>query len=471
MIEKQLEEYFESQKEKMLEDLFELIRIPSVCSNSEEGKPFGNMSAKGLEKALEISKQCGFSITNMGNYIGYADMNNSERYIDLLCHVDVVPATENWCITEPFNPVIKDGKVYGRGSADDKGPLIATLYAMKAIKDLNIPIKKNIRLVIGAAEEIGVRTELEYYYQKNSPAIYTISPDAEYPIVNIEKGSLRGELETHFEKTEQLPRIIRIKSGSTRSVIPGEAVVAIRGLDGSVFEKIVTQKEKEYGIKVCILSKTEDLIEFQVIGMATHAGAPEKGNNAVTAVIGLLCALPIAKTKGYIDLCNLYKIFPHGDWLGKTVGIARDTENSGHLHISLNYLDYSEDLLFCKFDSKLPVGCTEENTKKILFDKIIEQKIGVKKMELKPAHCVSLDSELASTLLKYYELYTGEKGYGITIDGETYVHNIENGVAFGCIMPGIDNNLHMADEFMEINMILKSAKIYARALIDLCSDK
>ena len=114
---------------------------------------------------MELAKEAGFSVTNYDNYVMAADLGPQPAELDILAHLDVVPVSDSWTVTQPFEPLVKDGKIYGRGTADDKGPAVAALYAMKAIKELGIPLKKGVRLILGTDEECG-SSDLEYYYAR-----------------------------------------------------------------------------------------------------------------------------------------------------------------------------------------------------------------------------------------------------------------------------------------------------------------
>ncbi|MBR6614953.1 MAG: M20/M25/M40 family metallo-hydrolase, partial [Lachnospiraceae bacterium] len=155
MYREQIEQYIDAHKEEMLADIIELCKIDSAKGPYEEGKPFGEGPFQALAKGLEIGEKHGFAITNYDNYVGTIDLNDKEKQLDILAHLDIVPGGEGWTVTTPFEPVIKDGKIYGRGTSDDKGPAMTALYAMKAIKELGIPVKKNVRLILGTDEECG----------------------------------------------------------------------------------------------------------------------------------------------------------------------------------------------------------------------------------------------------------------------------------------------------------------------------
>ena len=165
MRKEELRTYIENHESEMIEDLKSLIRIPSEKQAAEPGKPFGAPAAEALAQGIEILEKYGFAVTNYDNYAIAADFNQEEKGLDILAHLDVVPAGEGWQETDPFTPLIKEGKMFGRGTADDKGPAIAAIYAMRAVKELGYPLKKNVRLVLGSDEECG-SSDLEYYYKK-----------------------------------------------------------------------------------------------------------------------------------------------------------------------------------------------------------------------------------------------------------------------------------------------------------------
>ena len=169
MRKEELRTYIENHESEMIEDLKSLIRIPSEKQAAEPGKPFGAPAAEALAQGIEILEKYGFAVTNYDNYAIAADFNQEEKGLDILAHLDVVPAGEGWQETDPFTPLIKEGKMFGRGTADDKGPAIAAIYAMRAVKELGYPLKKNVRLVLGSDEECG-SSDLEYYYKKEVEA-------------------------------------------------------------------------------------------------------------------------------------------------------------------------------------------------------------------------------------------------------------------------------------------------------------
>jgi len=176
----QISAWVDAHREAFLEDVKTLCRIDSSKGAAEPGKPFGDGPYRALLAAEEMLKGYGLATKNYENYVLAADLGEGERELDILAHLDVVPGQGDWTVTEAFEPIEKDGVLYGRGVADDKGPAVAALYALRAVKELGIPLKKSVRLILGTDEESGSGC-IAHYYATEKEAPCTFSPDAEYP--------------------------------------------------------------------------------------------------------------------------------------------------------------------------------------------------------------------------------------------------------------------------------------------------
>lgn len=468
MYRKQIEEYFTTNKDKMLNDICSIIKIKSDREKAINGMPFGEGPAKALESALNLAEGMGFKTKNYENYVGTIDFNENEKGLDILAHLDVVPASDDWKVTKPFEPLIKDGKLYGRGSADDKGPAIVALYALKAIKDLNIPLRKNVRLILGTDEECGSE-DIDYYYKIEKEAPMTFSPDADFPVINIEKGRLASTFEAKFEEDAALPRILCMQSGVKANVVPDKATAKVEGFNEEEIKKYLESAQKKTKIKFTVHEGASGQLIISAKGNGAHASTPEKGNNALTGMLELLKDIPFAKSEGFNRLCEVQKLFPHGDFNGEASKVKMSDEISGKLTITLDIFEYNTKGLSGVFDCRAPICATNENLRDVLRDTMRKENIILSSDDLVEAHHVSADSDFVCTLLKCYEEYSGRQGECLAIGGGTYVHHLKKGVAFGCTMPGTDNNMHGNDEFANIDELVLSAKIFTQAIIDLCT--
>ena len=334
---------------------------------------------------------------------------------------------------------------------------------------MNIPLSKNVRLILGTDEECG-SSDIEHYYAVEKEAPMTFSPDAEFPLINIEKGRLAAEFTSEYTEDKALPRVIRVNGGVKANVVPDKASAEVEGFTLDVVSDLCKKAEEKTGVR---FSVTEDgsVITINAKGKGAHASTPENGDNAITAIIELLTSMPCAKSEGFERLCAVNKLFPHNDHIGAGCGVNMSDELSGSLSMAFTIFEYNTTSLKGTFDSRSPICANDENLTEALRKNMADVKIvlGTEESDkLNPAHHVSSDSDFVRTLLKCYEDYSGQKGECLAIGGGTYVHHLENGVAFGCSMPGTDNNMHGNDEFAVIDELMLSGKIFTQAIIDLC---
>lgn len=476
MYKEKIDSYLDSKREEMLEDLMHLVRINSQKGEAKEGMPFGEGPAKVLAEAEALMKKYGLLTKNYENYVVTGDFSEKEKELDVLAHLDVVPVTDDWTVTKPFEPKIVDGRIYGRGTADDKGPAIAVIYALRAIKELGIPMEKSVRLILGSDEECG-SGDLKYYYSIEKEAPCSFTPDADFPLINIEKGRLEANFHASFEKEPVLPGILRFESGDKANVVPQKARFLAAGLEKQAITEAAEKLEKECKVHVSVEAaectalgdKEENCVMIEVRGQAAHASTPQEGKNALTAALRMITYLPLAPSKGLDALKALEQLMPYEDTCGKTLGIYRQEEKSGATTLCFSILHYEDGALSGTFDARLPIGCTEENTKSVVAEKLSSQGIILEDEPMTMPHCVSGDSDFVKTLLGSYERYTGVKGEPLSTGGGTYVHNLERGVAFGCMTEDVDNHMHGDDEFMVIDTLVMSAKIFADAIIKICN--
>ncbi len=466
MYKNKIESYIEAHKQEMITDICTLCRINSERSSYQKGKPYGEGPSRALATALSMAESYGFSITNYDNYVGTADMNNGERQLDILAHLDVVPAGEGWTVTEPFEPLEKDGKLYGRGTADDKGPAVAALYAMRAVKELGIPLTKNVRLILGTDEECG-SSDIAHYYAEEAEAPMTFSPDGSFPVVNIEKGRLPGHFTAEFTPSEALPRVLSVKGGTKINVVPGKAFAVIEGLDDDLVRETGEKVTAETGVVFEIAGKDHTL-EITAEGAGAHASTPAEGKNAIAALLLLLDRLPFAECAQTKKIHSLTELFPCGDTGGKALGVAMTDDLSGALTVAFSLIEMDDESLDASFDSRCPICGNDANVVEPIRAKLAAHGMTLENKNMTPPHHVDGNSDFVKTLLNAYEMYTGCEGYCEYTGGGTYVHDLKNGVAFGAAMPGTDNRMHGADEFAVIDELVASAKIFAQVIVDLC---
>ena len=208
----------ENWKDEIIQKTCEIIKIPSVHEESNQPEiPFGKQTKNALEYMLNLGKELGFRTKNIDNYCGYIEFGEGEEMLGIIGHLDVVPAEDGWKY-EPFGGTIDNGNIYGRGAIDDKGPVMATLYAMKAVME-QCTVNKRVRLILGLNEERDWKC-IEYYKKHEESPIVGFSPDADFPCIYAEKGLLTTYLEQKISSNEKI-RITNIDCNANAiNVVP-----------------------------------------------------------------------------------------------------------------------------------------------------------------------------------------------------------------------------------------------------------
>lgn len=456
--------YIDLQRDDFLKDLKSLVDIRSVREAPLEGMPFGEGPARALKEAIRISASHGFDTINFENYAGEITYGK-DPVLMLLAHLDVVDEGDFWTY-EPYNMKIVDGKAFGRGTTDDKGAMLCCLYAMKAARELFGEPKKGVRLVMGCGEETGSE-DMDYYFSKREKLPYTLSPDADYPLINLEKGRF-APIFTKTAGNDGAKRVVSFTGGTTGNIVPCKASVTLSGVGADE----ISVKMKEITEKTDVdftLSEADGFVTVSALGVSAHAAHPEGGNNAQTALIAFINSLPLSENEATLSFKALEKLFPHNETDGKSAGVKMSDETSGALTLNFGVLHFTDGAFTGSLDLRCPLCANEENVKAVIEKAFSENGFSfIGSPEMIPVHYVPEDAPIIKTALKVYEEYTGFKGECLAIGGGTYVHDIEGGVAFGIEFHGTDYSIHGADEFAVIDELLLTAKMYTAIIYELC---
>lgn len=467
MYREQIEAYFRDKEALLVDYISRLVSIRSVKGDPAPGAPFGPGPAAALDEALKLCAELGFATENHQGYVGTADLGEGDTLLHILGHLDVVNEGSGWTVTQPYAPKLVDGMLYGRGTDDDKGPVVCAMLAMKAVRDLNIPLKGKVRLLMGTDEESGSE-DIAWYYSRNPYAPYTFSPDADFPLINIEKGHYHPVFTQSWEATDLTPRVTAITGSERTNVVPSAASAVVVGMAPPALSSYLTHAAQETGVSFTAQAQPDGSTVIHAAGVGGHAAEPEKANNALTALMTLLAALPLANCPSTHAVARLHALFPHGDWHGKALGVAQSDGESGKLTLAFTKMDWTETGCAAQFDSRTPLCANEENCKAVAERALGDAGFTVEG-GMTPPHHVPASSPFVSTLLDCYTAYTGAADpKPIAIGGGTYVHDIPGGVAFGCAMPGFVSNLHGPDEHACVADLLTSCKIFALAIARLC---
>lgn len=467
MYREKIEAYFEKNKQRMLDDICRVLRIDSVAHRGgEPPMPYGQGVHDALCEAEKIARELGLRVRPCDGHAITVTASDKPDELALLAHLDVVPVGKGWKYP-PFDGTIEDGKIYGRGSADDKGPAIVSLYALAAAAEINPHMSKGARVILGGAEEIG-SPDIAYYQTKEKMPPYSFSPDADYPIINIEKGHFGLTFGNEWAEEKDLPRLVELKGGTIGNAVPQEASALLEGMGEGLLADLCKKHSKQSGVQFKI-EKEGVCFRVTALGESAHASTPDLGVNAQTALVELLADMPLAESECRKNLKALARLFPHGDNHGKALGIDISDEVSGRLTLAFSMLEFTTTGFTGSFDSRVCVSGNEQNVGDVAVAAIEREGIKIpSRKPMSPPHHTPEELPFVQTLKRVYEQYTGQKGECVAIGGGTYVHSIEGGVAFGCSMPGTDNRMHGVDEFAVIDELMISAKMFTQVILDMC---
>jgi len=469
MYEQEISTYFDDPavREDLCAAVSRLVRVKSVKGEAAEGAPFGPGPRAALDEALALCAGLGFSVKDYDHYVGLCDLNDKETQLHILGHLDVVGEGTGWD-TDPYTCVERDGMLYGRGVSDDKGPVCAALFAMKCVKDLGLPVSKNVRLVMGTDEESG-SADIAYYYAHEPYAPQSFTPDAGFPLINIEKGQYHPDFGASWPAVTVQPRVSLLSGGFRTNVVPPEARCEILGLRAGDVTPFCGAVEGKTGATLTVTDMVGG-VRVHCAGRNAHAASPDEGINAISALLELLSALPLADCDSTRAVKGMAALFPFGDTRGEGLGIAQSDAESGALTCNLALMSLSETGFSAKIDCRVPECATKENCAEACEKTLAAHGIRVTgDGKMTPCHKVAGDSDLVKTLLRCYTTFTGETDpKPVAIGGGTYVHDIPGGVAFGCEFPGFDPKMHSANERAKVDDLLKAAKIFALAIAELC---
>ena len=417
------------------------VAINSIYDEKTVSKkmPFGKGVDEALEYVAKLGERYGFEVDRCDGYATELTIGEGDKMIGIFGHADVVPVSGEWKFG-PFNPTIKNGKMYGRGTSDDKGPAIAAIYAAKALKDAGLVRGYKIRIVIGGDEERGSGCLEHYFHVLKKPyPTYGFTPDSDFPLIYGEKGII------NFYPTWKinLPHVKSIKAGVVSNAVCDKAEVELD--NASVFSEFLASKNVAHTINKNVVTVT---------GVTCHGSVPEMGDNAALKLfrnLGEFLNVDLLKNLG--EKLNessgkLFNGFAETKLLGKTtycVGLASYEKGVLKLTVNFRYPEGVDAKKFIKnfdvnFEAKSEVG---EESPSLLYDP---------------------ECELVKTLLKAYRRQTLDFHKPLTTGGGTYAKHSKNTIAFGAVFPGRNTHMHEPNEFIVIRELVKASEVYARAI-------
>ena len=431
----------------MLDVLKRFILIPSVYDEKTKTKdmPFGKDVNDALTFMARLGERYGYDVDRCDGYATEITIGEGEKLISIFAHADVVPAPGEWKYG-PFNPVVENNNLYGRGTSDDKGPLIAAFYAAKALYDNSLIKNTRIRFVVGGDEERGSSC-LHHYFEvlKKEEPTYGFTPDSDFPLIYGEKGIT----DFHVRKKIVIPNVKSIKGGVVTNAVCDKCLVEM-DKDES-FISYLKDNNVEF-------EQTENGLIF--LGKAVHGSTPQFGKNAALNALEMLGK--------YYHVDELSKIGSElSDTTGKAFDLYSHSELLGDTTYCVGIISYENDELYFTVNFRY-----NENVKPELYKANFDHHFNVESTMKEPSNPLLFDPkcDLVSTLLKAYRLETNDMSAPLTSGGGTYAKHAKNTIAFGALFPNRESTMHEIDEYINLDEFYLSSAIYAHAiklLIDL----
>ena len=433
------------QFDELVSTLQNVLRYNTEKGAEEQGAPFGREVRNCLDYVLNTAQSWGLTTYNDDGYAGHVDLKGSgDKVLGILGHLDVVPANPAEWKYPPYAAEIHDGKLYARGTMDDKGPMIACLFAVKALKEAGFEPTKTVRLIFGCDEETDMGCVKHYFTTMPRPDV-AFSPDGDFPVINREKGIYHFNIDLG-----KLPQGVTLTAGDRANVVPSKCVATIPAsklTNGAILD----------GVTVTVDGDTATL---SALGKAAHASTPNEGINATHPVLKALASI-------YPDCLALsFLANKVCDTTGAKWGIILHDEQSGDLTCNLGVLRTNNGSLTATVDIRFPISYNCEYMTELL------RKCTPSNFSLDPWHVsdplyVPADSELVTTLMSVYNKAMKTNLDPIAIGGGTYSRCLNNCVAFGPIFPNEESTIHMPNECVDLANLKLMAEIFLDAIYSL----
>ena len=444
-------------KPRLISTLRQNLQIPSVQGAPESGAPYGSSVRRSLDHVLSAARELGFRTENMDGHVGWCEYGEGEEMVAVLGHLDVVPAGDGWS-HDPFGGELLDGKIWGRGTTDDKGPVIAAMYALAALRDSGLPIRRRVRILFGCNEETG-SSDMEHYLTCGGEIpVMGFTPDGEYPVINGEKGIINVSFSHSYAQSGDI-RLISIHGGTAPNVVPAHACA-----------KLACPQELARRIAgLCAPQVRFTVTDFGLFveagGESAHGSTPELGKNAIGRLLLALDTLPL---RGELaDTVHFLATTLGMETDGTRAGIALHDPVSGRLTLNLGTIDGDEHRLSLKINYRYPVTKDYADCAPILNQAFADAGFTLDSEVHRHKLYIPEDSPLVSTLMRVFREQTGLQDPPKSIGGGTYAKALPNIVAFGPIFPGEEAREHKPDEFITVDSLMRNAQIIAAAMYEM----
>ena len=350
--------------------------------------------------------------------------------------------------------------------------MISCLYAMKALKDAGYKPSATIRVILGLDEE-SEWTGMDYYFSKERRPDFGFTPDADFPLINREKGILVFELAKKFSKAKSEGLDLRsVKGGNAPNSVADSCRAVLSSKDSGRYEQVkekLAEYRDETGYKISCRGLGKSL-EITTSGISAHGAKPEAGLNAISIMMDFLGRLNFA-SDDQNDFINFYNQYIGFDLNGRKLGVDFEDEQSGRLIFNVGITEINTEAGKFTINIRYPVTYEDNQIYEPMEPVLTKYDIGLVKLNSKAPLYIDENDPLITTLPEIYKKHTGDEGAEpLVTGGRTYARATGGIVAYGALFPGDEDVMHQKDEYIEIEKLELMTKIYAEAIYKLSSE-
>lgn len=473
--------WFDEHRDKMTEDIMRLVRIPSIsCPQEGEEAPFGKGCRDCLEEMLALGRKHGFCTENYENRVGSigSQDKNWDNMIGFWNHLDVVPVGNQW-IYAPFEPVLKDYFLIGRGAQDNKGPAVGILYMMKCLRELHIPMKHQLCLFVGCDEERGME-DMEYYTSHYPTPRLSMIADSGFPVCYGEKGILEGSF---YSKDTVSEMILELAGGSASNIIPDAAYVVLKAtkeLTEALQDNLPSSETEKQASPEIQTELQGNTIRISAAGKSRHSAFPEGSVNAIHELMRFLAdltPLPESDRNLFHRLAYLSQ-----EYYGEHAGIAGGDEVSGRTTCAATVLKLENRNISLHFNIRYIITADRKMLSANLTQTAAENNLTwILERDSAPNYFPK-EHPAVQLLTDLYNEITGSSSESFVMGGGTYARKLPRAFAYGVggmkeseedlqlkkqLFPPGHGGAHEPDEGLNLRLLTEAMKIYTMAVIAL----
>ncbi|HEY0866113.1 MAG TPA: Sapep family Mn(2+)-dependent dipeptidase [Fimbriimonas sp.] len=436
---------------ELLSDYVAMLKIPSLESDPEPNAPYGRENRRALDLALALSEKYGMKTTDLEGHLGYADFGRGGPLVMSLGHLDVVPTGPGWK-HDPFGAEIENGYVYARGATDDKGPTMASFYAMRAIKECFPDLEVRYRQAFGCNEESGFGCVHRYVETEEAPT-FGVAPDSGWPCYNREKGI--ANLEVAATVPESTMALVELEGGQRPNIVIDSCSARVR-VDPDVRAEVEGNLADAWDRNVTF-AWDGNLLGVYAIGKAAHGSSPFSGDSAAIRALRFLAEIAPLSAKTFFE--ELLALTHVG---GAGLGIAGADDESQDLTCNLGIVKLDGREIDLLFNIRYPVTWTGEMLREKCMRKLATytSRFELSVVRDSPPLFFPADHPLVKTIIDVYEAETGERKEPGSMGGGTYARAVANTISIGTGWEG-DGAAHETDERLAIESLFRMSRIYA----------